>query len=230
MALNRNFPTPPIRNVAGGGSLTFPGDLIQNQRQFYTEISFVDYGLGGMGGMNFGGAIRLPIPRKLNDVEVILWEEWSALDKGKQFLSNSLVAGIDALTAPVSTYFGAQVNPFQFMMFKRPNFKEHVLQWQLAPNNRQESETLIQIINKCKKAALPTPMGQLLMKYPQIAQVRFSPDKYLYKIKPCAIISVQVDYNGAGQPSFFNSGAPTVVNLTLQLKEIRLQNTRNYEQ
>jgi len=228
MALNRNFPRPPQR--LSGGSLTFPNDLIQPQRQFYTELSFVDYGLGGMGGMSYGGAIRLPIPRKLNDVEVILWEEWSALDKAKQFMSNSLVAGIDAVSAPVSTYFGAQVNPFQFMMFKRPNFKEHVLQWQLAPNNQQESDTLKQIINRCKKAALPTPMGQLLMKYPQIAQVRFNPDNYLYKIKPCAIISVQVDYNGAGQPSFFNSGAPTVVNLTLQLKEIRLQNTQNYEQ
>jgi len=33
---------------------------------------------------------------------------------------------------------------------------------------------------------------------------------------------VQVDYNGSGTPSFFKSGAPTIINLTLQLKEIQL--------
>lgn len=232
MALNRNFPMPPSRSWSG--SMTFPADLIQNNRNFYTEISFVNYGLGGSVG-GFGGAIRLPIPRKLNDAEVILWEEWSMLDKAQQAaqLSNkasTLVGGLQVAQGPVSTYFGQQVNPFQFMMFRRPNFKEHVFQWQLAPNNEQESNILKNIIRQCKMAALPTPNGKFLMTYPKLARVRFQPNDHLYTIKPCAIISVQVDYNGAGQPSFFRTtGAPTVVNLTLQLKEITLQDTQNYD-
>lgn len=117
------------------------------------------------------------------------------------------------------------------MMFKRPNFKEHTLQWTLAPNTQEESETLKRIINQCKRAALPSGgRTDLMMQYPDMCTVSFTPDNYLYKIKPCAIISVQVDYTGAGGPSFFKSGAPTVVNLTLQLKEIELWSKDNYQE
>lgn len=82
-----------------------------------------------------------------------------------------------------------------------------------------------------KKAALPSAgMFWGLQKYPKMAMVQFRPNNYLYVIKPCAIISVQVDYTGAGGPSFFKSGAPTIVNLTLQLKELQLWSQENYEQ
>ena len=57
--------------------------------------------------------------------------------------------------------------------------------------------------------------------------ISFKPSGYLFKLKPCAIIAVQVDYTGAGQPSFFKSGAPTIVNLTLQLKEYQLQSAQD---
>lgn len=125
---------------------------------------------------------------------------------------------------------GKAINPFQFMMFKRPNFKEHTLQWTLAPNTPEESETLKRIINTCKKAALPNGSMNLLMEYPDLCNVSFTPDDYLFKLKPCAIISVQVDYTGAAGPSFFKTGAPTVVNLTLQLKEIELWSKDNYQE
>lgn len=236
-----NFPSKPSR---GTNSSSFPGDLITGKRQFYTQIGFVRYNSGlasGGLGIQSTGSVLLPIPRKLNDNEVILWEEWSGTETlkaggkyGAQMLGgpvgSALAAGVDAGSNFVSTDTGLQLNPFQFMMFKRPNFKEHTLQWTLAPNTRQESETIRTIVNRCKKAALPTPQGNYIMRYPDIAVVSFKPDKYLFKLKPCAIISVQVDYTGAGGPSFFNSGAPTVVNLTLQLKEIELWNTQNYKE
>jgi hypothetical protein len=115
------------------------------------------------------------------------------------------------------------------MMFKRPNFKEYTFSWILAPNTREDSDNLKDIINKCKKSALPSTgsLGGGLMKYPDIAMVRFRPDDYLFKLKPCAILGVQVDYTGAG-PSFFKSGAPTIVTLTMQLKELQLQKKDTY--
>ena len=87
----------------------------------------------------------------------------------------------------------------------------------------ETSNTLLDIIKECKKAALPS-IGSAwgLQKYPKIALVSLKPEKYLFKLKPCAIISVQVDYNGSGTPSFFKNGAPTIINLTMQLKEIQL--------
>lgn len=236
-----NFPSKPNR---GFNQSSFPNDLATGARQFYTNISFVRYNSGlatGGLGIQAGGSIMLPIPRQLNDNEVILWEEWSGMETlkaGGKYITQSLggrigsalAAGVEAGSNFVSTDTGLQLNPFQYMMFKRPNFKEHTLKWTLAPNSKDESETIRTIVNKCKKAALPTPMNNYVMRYPDIAMVSFKPDKYLFKLKPCAIISVQVDYAGGGSPSFFNSGAPTIVNLTLQLKEIQLWNTQNYQE
>lgn len=235
-----NFPTKPTTGIE---SNSFPADLVADQRQFYTQISFVNYNsslaTGSGRGFSMGGSIMLPIPRKLNDNEVIVWEEWSGKDAmlglarkvtGLSRIASALAAGVETAGPAVSIATGQQLNPFQYMMFKRPGFKEHTLSWTLAPNSQQESDTIRKIINQCKRAALPTPNGTFLMTYPQIAQVAFRPDEYLYKLKPCAIISVTADYTGTGGPSFFKSGAPTVVNLTLQLKEIQLWNTENYEQ
>lgn len=245
-----NFPTPPGRT--NKSATAFPNDLVQGTREFYTRISFADYeyGLatGGSGSLTMGESVILPIPRKLNDVEVILWEEFSGTNAALGVAGNvaqstgmlsggwtsAAVAGIQAAAQGASIQQGATVNPFQFMMFRRPNFKEHTLQWQLAPNTKDESETLKKIINTMKKAALPSAYGGMfgnyLQKYPKIAMVQFRPNNYLYVIKPCAIISVQVDYTGSGGPSFFKSGAPTIVNLTLQLKEMQLWSQDNYEQ
>lgn len=238
-----NFPQPPQRGFSND---SFPGDLISGDRKFYTSISFAKYTgysfASGFANLSFGGNIKLPMPRKLNDNEVMIWEEFSGTNEivqGAQTLSNFLpgiagsiarVAG-GAGSAAVSGYqmssvfTGSTINPFMFMMFKRPAFKEFTLQWSLAPTSQRESDSLDQIIKKCKRAALPTTSGAF-MEYPEIANIKLyagqANDKYLFKFKPCAIVSVQVDYTGAGMPSFFKSGAPTIVNLTLQLKEIEL--------
>lgn len=239
-----NFPTKPGFGDSGRGK-SFPKDLINGSREFYTSISFVKYNsplntnLLGQ-GLEPAGQVILPIPKKLNDNEVILWEEWSGKDAlagaasmagnfaGR--LSSSLVAGAAAVGGPlVSIETGLQINPYQFMMFKRPMFKEHTLTWTLAPNSQEESDDLRDIIKQCKRAALPPSIGYSnpIIEYPKLAQVSFKPAGYLYKLKPCVIVAVQVDYTAGGQPSFFKSGAPTIVNLTLQLKEYELQSEQD---
>lgn len=245
-----NFPTKPGFG-SGGGGMTFPKDLNNGSRQFCTQISFVQYDsplnttLGGA-GLSMGGSVTLPIPRKLNDNEVVLWEEWSGTQSAAQALqagagigskvpiigpilssamsmAPSAVAGVQML----GTFAGETVNPFQFMMFKRPAFKEHTLTWTLAPNSEAESNNLRDIIKECKRAALPPNVTDKMIQYPKLAMVSFKPSGYLYKFKPCVIVAVQVDYTASGQPSFFKNGAPTIVNLTLQLKEYQLQSAQD---
>ena len=41
-------------------------------------------------------------------------------------------------------------------------------------------------------------------------------------MKPAAITSVQVQYNGAGQPAFLRNGAPVNVKLAVQFKESQI--------
>jgi len=72
-------------------------------------------------------------------------------------------------------------------------------------------------------------MGGLYLKYPDIVRIRMLPDEMGMQFKNCAIISVQVDFTGAGNPSFFRgTNRPTVINLTLQLKEIQLWDQTDY--
>jgi len=229
-----NFPMPPQKRYS---SRCFPTDLIQNDREFYTSVSFVEYkasmqvnnGPSIMGGMG----VKLPMPRRINDVTNINWAEISATAVAGGLASQTMGQGAGLLQAAgdaAQIGAGKAINPMMFMMFQRPAYKEHTLSWTLAPSNQRDSDELKDIVNAFKKASLPTlEGGGFLLGYPNIATIQFKPDKYLFKLKPCAIISVQVDYSGAGMPSFFKSDAPTVVNLTVMLKEIQLWNRNNYE-
>lgn len=207
MAQLSNFPTRPQR--MGVTSDGFPSDLPSN---FCTTIRFT----GKNGAV--GQIVKLPLPKRLNDQQNIVWEELSLTS-----MALSAISGGQTAYDIASTASGYALNPFVFMQFKRPQFKEHVLQWTLAANSQQESDKINQIIKTLKRASLPTKSfgNGLLVNYPALAEIELSPGKYLFKFKPCAIQTVQVDHTVSGL-SFFNSGAPTIINLTLQLKETKL--------
>lgn len=213
---NFNFPTPPQKQRSGGN--VFPSDLLQGNRQYYTSISFSDYnsglGLSGFGyNFSFGGGYKLPLPRRINDVNTQIWGEVDA---------STMVPAI----AQTGAAFGggaSLLSALQFMTYKRPSYKEHDLQWTLSAANKEESDNLKKIITEIKANSYPTlSLMRTSYKYPKICQVSFHPDQYLFKLKPCAIISVSADYTAAGGPAFYKSGAPIVIGLSIRLKELQL--------
>lgn len=197
------------------------------------------------------GGVTLPIPKSLNDIQTVVWEPVSATSVGVGMLSSvagvlgglrgygmatALAAGGSA-TAAVGGLApgGLAVNPHLFMLFKSPSFKEYSFKWTLAPKNEQESETLRNIITQFKYNMLPAMAdgmvaGSFLLNYPSIAIIKMYPnDLFTFRLKPCAIKSVHVDYAPTGQPSFFKrTGAPTAVNLTINLVEIQYLTKDNY--
>jgi hypothetical protein len=242
-----NFPTPPNKGKISPDC--FPSDLIQNNRDFHTDIALMDYSVsqqfGSAPALSMAGGIKLPMPRRINDVSVHNWNEISATQTAlgaAQNVGSMVSPGATAMAAGMastaytagSIYKGLALNPWMFMMYQRPGYKEHDLNWLLTAANKQESDQLNKIINQLKKAALPSStgggiVGKSVWKYPKIAMVSFKPDKYLFKFQPCAIISVAIDHTAGGTPSFFKSGAPTVVGLSLKLKEIALWTQDNYQ-
>lgn len=215
---NFNFPSPPQKQRSGG---QFPSDLLQNGREYYTQLSFSDYSANfGSYNFSFGGGFKLPLPMRINDVNTQIWGEVDA---------STMVPAI-AQTGGAIGGGTSFLSALQFMTYKRPAYKEHDLQWNLAAANKDESDELKRIINEIKASASPTlDMTGTSYKYPKICQVSFKPDQYLFRIKPCAIINVSVNYTSAGGPSFFKSGAPTVVGLTLRLKEVQLWTRKDYQ-
>jgi len=183
-----------------------------------TSPSSLSVSLGGSGiaRPTTGGGIFLPIPLKLNDNQVLHWNEFPLLQ------SFAGAAADNAFISAGSIALGASINPLMFLQFKRPEFRIFQFSWVLAPRTKQESDTIKNIVTKCKQAAAPQNFGPLLG-YPQIAMIRLHPkklDEHL-KFKPCVIESVQVSYTPNPTPSFFENGAPSTVTLTMNFKEMQ---------
>jgi hypothetical protein len=121
---------------------------------------------------------------------------------------------------------GLAVNPFLSVMFKSPAFKQHSLSWKLMPSNETESRILNNIVNTFRANMLPNQSGALggtLLTYPNIVQTTISVNNgtyFTFAYKPAVIQNIDINFAAAGQPSFFWNGAPTEVEIRIQLMEI----------
>lgn len=159
-----NFPTPPNKGKISPDC--FPSDLIQNNRDFHTDITLMDYSpsqqLGSAPALSMAGGIKLPMPRRINDVSVHNWSEMSftqtvagaAQSAGSMIAPGTTAAAAGIMSAGYSAASAAKglaLNPWMFMMYQRPGYKEHDLNWLLTASNKQESDQLNKIINNLKR-------------------------------------------------------------------------------
>lgn len=243
-----NFPTPPTKEIV---TSNMPNDLIANGRNYYTEINFIDYrsaiyGSAGAAGLqtvatSIAGvigpatgqlvsdllatkniaAIRLPLPVNINDTMTFNWDVVPATDTVL-----GMIPGIQQARAAaqgVGFLVGKALNPLLFAAFNRPNFRSFKFEWSFVPKNKQESETIRMITQTFKHSA--SPSGGILMDYPYAAIVRMFPnDLNGHAIfKPMVVRGINVNLTPLPTPSFFeNAGAPTMVNLSVDMMEIKL--------
>jgi hypothetical protein len=140
-----------------------------------------------------------------------------------------LGGGQTALNA-LSATTGISINQYQTITFKTPEFKTHSFSWKLIPNNKAESDILERIIRTFKYSSSPSISSSgAFFGYPEILEIRIFPnDEYLYKFKPCVVKSINVNYAPLG-PSFYRgTGAPTAIELSIQLQEIELWTKADY--
>lgn len=182
---------------------------------------FLGSQLGGFAGAFSSSALRLPIPNKINDILTLNWQDKSALE-----LVSSIVPGVSQTVNVINTagaFAGVAVNPLLYLAFNTQNFREFSFDWVLAPKNKQESDAVRAIVATFKNSALPTK--GFIMDYPLIAIVRMNPNNLDNNaiFKPMAITAVGANYTANPVPSFFeNTGAPTIVTLSVKFKEIEL--------
>lgn len=248
-----NFPTKRPKRTPSA-AITVPRDLVTDNRSFYTGIRFVAYDFFNM-TTTIGNSsaivaqstpqIILPIPTKVNDVQTVVWEDESFMQQAAS-IASTLISNrrraqnqqnpipFGSIASAVGGFAGAAaglaLNPFLWMLFKQPAFKEYNFTWILTASNEEESNDIRTVINYLKENMLP---GQAfpLYTYPNIALIKFLPnDKFMFRFKPCAVQSVAVDYTTAG-PSFFKkTEAPTIITLSVSLKEIDLWTQQDYRQ
>ena len=245
MALPPNFPQKQQRPI---NSTSFPEDLGEYFMSFKFEksvsgITATGNTLSNLSRLLFSGGIRLPLPKKINDIQSVIYEPVSAtsvmVDAGSQAISSlvrstsaATLRGISATTQAASTLSplggyiaGAIVNPFLVMLFKQPTFKEFSFNWSFTPKNQNEANRLLQILDTIKKNMLPAQIfGGAILTYPNKVIISVSGGYFptIMKFKPAVISGINIDYTGSGGLSFFEDGMPTVINLTMNVKEIEV--------
>ena len=130
-------------------------------------------------------------------------------------------------------YSGVTTNPYQTILFEKPNFKSHSFTWKLVPTDYNESITIRDIIRTFQYHMLPgvSEGVGLFFSFPSMVTVSLFPSsEFLYRFKPCVIENVVVNYSPGATPSFYRdtNAAPTAVTITVNLKEIEYFTNKDY--
>lgn len=233
--------TGALSDSAIGAALTAAANVdIASITSDYSTAPFSGATLTNNPGISFRGeTINLPIPKKINEMNMMNWSEISLTQSVVSTIRSTAMSlpggaartAVNAIDTAISAasiggaLFGVQINPFILQYFQRPSFREFSFTWTLAPRNRKESEQINKIINQIKAAQAPRKgvTGGVFMGYPDLAIVQFHPvDDFQVRLNECVIVGVNVDYTPAGPSYIGRTAAPTMVNLTIHLKETKL--------
>ena len=163
--------------------------------------------------------------------------DWS--DIGKQAAGWGWALGLDVVAASalgpqVAAVTGANIgsgialNPYISVLLRGPTLRSHTFAWRFAPNNITDTNTVDQICQTFKKAALVKSKYDqgatgAVFGYPDMLKIELTPDTYLFKYKLCVITNVSVNYSPTGLVSLFDkTNAPTMVELQVSVQEIEI--------
>lgn len=192
---------------------SFMGAVVDSSIDIRNNINGIlrgDVGVLGAAGLNIAGGAAAAIAA-------------DTLSRGPRSVGQNAFNAIQAS-------HGIAFNPYQTVLFKHPNFREHSFSWRMAARNEKESMVIKDIIQSLQTNMLPDVAGSLIFQYPSILAIRLFPtDEYLYQFKPCVLTSVTANYAPQSTPAFYKkSAAPAVVDLTIKLKEIEIWTRLDY--
>ena len=218
------FAGNPVLADQGTIKLPLPSQLLDSQGVRYSEQD-LDLAVGaGLNGLSGGSASEAAAG----------FAGGGAINAINGLASLAGPAGNQAVAGGLQLA-GLATNPWTTIMFKGPVYRKFNLTWILTPSNEAESRSIYNMINTFKFNMLPDSSGAIggtLLTYPNICQVTARNGKsnyWNYMFKPAVIESMQVNYAGAGQPSFFGvTKAPTAIEIRLSLQEIEFFLQRDY--
>ena len=150
--------------------------------------------------------------------------------KAKEALAGVISAASVGISADevLARTQGAVVNPNLELLFKGPSLRPFNFSFQMGARNEQESLEIMKILRFFKQGGSPQrTSAQYLVKAPHTFQIEYlhrgeggNQNKFLNKIKECALQSVGVNYTPNNNYATFKNGAPVAVELTLSFKEL----------
>lgn len=225
----RSINNSPFLRSEGTVRLPIPEGIRDNLSVSYNTASLtpmVGAGLEAVAGTNPNGATIGSVGRGVVDT----------LAGRTLGLLQGAAADGDARAAFQATqaYLGLAVNPYQTVLFEKPEFKTHNFSWKIMPRDERESGIARDIFRTFQYHASPGVAGGsgLFFSYPSMVIISLYPSsEFLYRFKPCVIKSVNVNYAAGSNPSFFKrTNAPTAMTLSVQLQEIEYWTNNDYSE
>jgi hypothetical protein len=135
----------------------------------------------------------------------------------------------DALGAALKVFGGIAQNPHKIVLFTGVDFRDHTFTWRLSPRNRDESDSIQQIIQMFTYYSHPEYVaGGLFFKYPEFFRIKFHHPEYLFELRPSVCTGIRVNYHTNGLPSYIRDAdgtgipAPSEVELSVSFKETEI--------
>ena len=214
------------RNAIGTVVLPIPGAITDQNNADWGDGRINPLQLAGLelagqtlaGGLGAGGKT---VEEQLKGLSASSTQAKNAL-KG---IISAAAVGISADEVLARTQ-GAVVNPNLELLFKGPTLRPFNFTFQMGARNEGESDEIMKILRFFKQGGSPQrTQAQYLVKAPHTFQIEYlhrggGQNKYLNKIKECALLSVGVNYTPNNNYATFKNGAPVAVELSLSFKEL----------
>jgi hypothetical protein len=145
----------------------------------------------------------------------------------------------DAIGRSVNLATGQVLNPRETLAFEGVQLRQHQFNWDLYPNNPQDSARIQEVINMFKKSVLPVTqdlgtgaagIAEAFLRYPHICKIYLLgvDTEYYMKFKPAMITSFNVDYGAGGTLGIMQGGRPAGVNIAISLQELQIETANDY--
>jgi hypothetical protein len=145
----------------------------------------------------------------------------------------------DSIGRSVNLATGQVLNPRETLAFEGVQLKQHQFNWDLYPNNPQDSARIQEVINLFKRSVLPVTqdlgngaagIAEAFLRYPHICKIYLlgvDPEYYM-KFKPAMVTSLNVDYGAGGTLGIMQGGRPAGVNISISLQELQIETANDY--
>ena len=219
------------------------GDILLPMPKDIKDTNQANYGQDGTmnflqeGGLDAAGAItKEGKPGKAIDRMGELFkttigaEGFSNMPKGGDLIGNRLA--MEAVNAfggnltfdqVIARSEGAVLNPNQELLFSGPTLRNFSFTFQFVPRHQVEAQTVRGIIKAFKRNMAPKGSGGPFLKTPNIFEISYEgkANKYLNRIKLCALTNVATDYSaGLESWSTYQDGAPISMSIALSFTEL----------
>jgi hypothetical protein len=117
------------------------------------------------------------------------------------------------------------MNPNMELLFKGPSLRSFSFSWKMSPRDEKESLVIGKIIRLFKQSMAPqkTP-SDLFLKAPNIYELTLrngsSRNKFLPKMKTCALLDCAVNYTPDGSFMAYDNASMVAYEMSLSFQEI----------